>query len=475
MKTLILPTTLVCLALSGQVFAAKVIPNNPIADLVLGQADFVTKLVAPVTSSFSLTTPNSVVIDPISRKVFVSDRASNRILRYPNVSSLTNGAGAEAVFGQPRFSSTTAGSGDLGLDTPTGLFFDRFGRLWVADKGNNRVLMYEAASYRETQAYADRVYGQANFATNAAGTTAATMRNPYFVQVDASDRLWVSDTYNHRILRFDSISTKPNGAAADTVLGQINFTSGAGGATASKVNYPLGVAVSSTGALFVGDWGSHRVLRFDNAATLSNGSDASVVFGHMDFTSTAPGLDFNRMNHPWGLWITPNDELWVNDELNSRLIRFSSASTKNTGSAADGVVGQPNFMTNTATTTNRGLATSECQPFVDAGGNLWAADSDNNRVLRFPPDITKPLLTLTGTVPKKTTKKNVVIKGTASDTYGISKVQYRIGTGVLKTASGTTSWQFAAPLKKGKNTITIIATDSVGNVSLSKVVKIKRS
>ena len=113
------------------------------------------------------------------------------------------------------------------------------------------------------------------------------------------------------------------------------------------------------------------------------------------------------------------------------------------------------------------------RPFVDTTGSLWIADSDNNRVLRFSPDATPPLLAVTA--PSKVTKKpKLVIKGTASDTYGISKVEYRIGKGPLKLATGTTAWSFKANLKKGKNTITIIATDVDGIQSLRKVVKINR-
>jgi sugar lactone lactonase YvrE len=474
MKKSILPAVL-CLALYGQTFAAKVIPNNDVANLVLGQTDFVTGTAGNPPSSFSLNDPRSVVIDPVSRKVFVADHDNARILRYPSVDALANGAGAEAVFGQNRFSTGATSGGDQGFQSLSGIFLDRKGRLWIADDDNNRVLMFESAIYRSSNPFADRVYGQPDFTTVTTATTAAKMNSPYYVVVDSSDRLWVSDGGNQRVLRFDSISSKPSGASADGVLGQSDFVSFNSGLSASKFNYPLGLAVSSSGALFVSDWGNNRILRFDNAGALGNGAGATVVLGQPDFVTGAFQLTANGMSLPWGLALTPENSLWVCEESNKRAIRFDNATTLSNGAAAKCVVGQPNFTTNTAGTTNRNLAGSlYAQPFVDATGSLWIPDSGNNRVLRFPPDLTKPLLTLTGTVPKTVNKKTVVIKGTATDTYGISKVQYRIGTGALKTASGTTSWQFTASLKKGKNTITIFATDSVGNVSLSKVVRVKR-
>jgi sugar lactone lactonase YvrE len=452
---------------------AKTIPNHAIADLVLGQPDFATNSVASAPSSFSLRRPTSIVIDPVTRKLFVADQQNCRILRYANIASLTNGAGAEAVFGQARFSSSTAGAGDQGLSSELrGMFLDRLGRLWIADRNNNRVLMFEAASYRESHAFADRVYGQPDFGTTTSGTTASKMNWPQGVWVDSQDRLWVGDYLNNRVLRFDAVSTKPSGAAADGVLGQALFTTSAAGSGSSGLKGPVGVVVTQAGTLFVGT--DYRIMRFNNAASLGNGAGATAVLGQPDFTTTTQGLSSTLMAFPWGLWITPADTLWVLDYNNRRALRFDNASFKANGSAADGVVGQPDFNTNTADVTNRGLANSYYHPYVDASGSLWLPDTENNRVLRFPPDLKKPVLTVKTKVPSTVTSQKLTIKGTASDLYGISKVKYRIGSGPWKNATGTTQWKFTASLAAGNNTITIAAVDSVGNTSKNKVIKVTR-
>lgn len=452
----------------------KTIPNHAVADLVLGQADFTTAAFPSLRTSRSLNQPNSVVVDPVSRKVFVADSGSNRVLRYPNVASLTNGAGAEAVFGQTKFSSFATANGDQGMSIVRGMFLDRLGRLWVADRGNNRVLMFEAAIYRESNAAADRVFGQPDFNTTTPGVTASKFDLPQGVWVDTEDRLWVADFANNRVLRFDSISTKSNGASADGVLGQANFTTSASGGGASAIDSPFGISISSAGTLFVASAFGNRVLRFNNAASLGNGAGATAVLGQADFASTTAGLSATQFSRPGGVTITPDDTLWVCDENNRRVLRFDKASTLANGSAANGIVGQADFTSDGLATTNRGIGKPFLQPFVDASANLWIPDRDNNRILRFPPDVTAPLLTVTPAVPKKVTKKNITIKGTASDAFGISKVQYRVGNGSLKTATGTTSWSFTTSLATGKNKITIFATDSVGNKSLNKEVKVKR-
>jgi sugar lactone lactonase YvrE len=476
MKNDILRITGICLALTGAGLAQKVIPNHAVANLVLGQTDFVTGTTGSPDSSFSLQIAGTVIVDPVTGKVFVSDRGNNRVLRYPSASSLQNGAGAEAVFGQSNFNSSSAAATREGMAAPRSVFLDRRGRLWVGDGGNNRVLMFEAAVFRQGPVSADRVFGQPDFTTVSSGTTASKMSTPIGVVVDSADRLWVCENGNDRVLRFDSISTKASGTNADGVLGQADFVSGASGSGASRFSNPAYIAVSSSGTLFVGDTSNNRVLRFANAASLADGAPATGVLGQLDFTTNTSGLSSTKMNGSAGVWITPDDTLWVTDNNNDRHLRFRNASTIASGSPADGVVGQASFTADATATTNRGinLAGTFNNPFVDGGGNLWVADPGNNRVLRFPPDTTLPLLTVTPVPPKTTTKKSIQIKGTASDFYGISKVIYRVNGGVAKNASGTTSWQFTTSLKKGPNTILINAVDAVGNLSATRTIKIKR-
>ena len=452
--------------------AGKTIPNYAEADLVLGKPDFVTAT-SPLRNSFSLRDPMAVAIDPVSGKVFVSDRGDDRILRYTNASALANGAGAEAVFGQTSFSTNTPGTSDLLLDDPSSMFLDRRGRLWVADQGNNRVLVYEAASYRNLQA-ADRVYGQPDFTTSSSGTSASKMSSPYGVCVDSNDNLWVGDLGNNRVLKFSAISTKASGTAADSVLGQATFLTSAAAAGASGMKNPIGVTVSSAGTLYVGCSGNHRILRFNNAASLGNGAPASAVLGQPDFISTTSGLSNSKFKTPYGVWITQDDALWVSDFGNNRVLRFDAASTKANGAAANGVVGQADFITATPGLTSRKFGDPFVSPFVDAAGSLWVSEEMNRRVLRFPADETKPLLVVTTVVPKSTKLKKLTLNGTSSDAYGVVLVQFKVNAGPLQTAVGTTAWQIKPALKKGKNTITLFATDSVGNLSVRTVIKIKR-
>ncbi len=488
----------VSLMLAGVTFA------QPVPNLVLGKPNFTPSLAITFDDTANtLNLPKSVAVDPISRKVFIADTKSNRILRYPSADALANGAAAELVIGQENFTDVASdffGSINptaLNMKRPAGLFIDFKGRLWVADDGYNRVLMFENASSRSQGLAADKVLGHLNFITSNSAVffsppsiSANTMSHPNAVWVDSGDRLWVSDAFNDRVLRFDNVTNKANGAAADGVLGQPNFTTSAAGSGATGFSEPLnvpaltgGIAVSPSGALFVSN--GHRVLRFNNAASLPNGAPANAVFGQANFETQDLGLSATQMRVTGGLTINPDDSLWVADSLNGRALRFDSASTKPSGTPANAVLGQPNFTTNISDSS----LLSPVSVFLDTTGSLWVVESFANRVIRFPSvgsitppggggsngsaDQIKPTLAV-GKVPKSTKKKSITITGTASDNVGVAKVQYRIGKGALITATGTASWTFKAKLKKGNNSVTINATDAAGNASLNRVVKVTK-
>jgi sugar lactone lactonase YvrE len=465
---------------------------------VLGQTSFTTSIVASPYTASSLVMPAAVVVDPVTRKVFVID-AFRRILRYPSAAALTSGAAAEQVFRQSNFSNNI----DLGVAgcDAYGLCLDTKGRLWVADTGNHRVLMFEDANTRSSSV-PDKVLGQFNFTTREKDVNRFRMAFPLGVCVDSSDRLWVADNENGRVLRFDDVTNKLNGALADGVLGKPDFVTGgptySGALSSSDLVSAHSVTISPTGALFVADGAGNRVLRFDNAANLANGSAATAVLGQADFTSkliVSPPTAATML-YPVSVFSTPSDSLWVTDSSNSRVLRFDSASTKPTNSVANGVIGQPNF-------TAPGIGMVAINRFraalglcLDSVGSLWLADTENHRVLRFSPagpvinppivppvvppiippatDTTPPEIRFYRTNPKSTKQASVILKGSASDASGIKSVQYRLGKAALKNTKGTVAWSFKVSLKKGTNTLTVIATDTAGNISRSKPIKITR-
>ncbi len=450
-------------------------PNFPAADLVLGASNLTTEGSASATAS-GMNGPTCVAVDPVSGKVFVVASGQRRILRFANAAALANGANAEAVFGQINFSGTSSGLTQSKFGTNvTCCHLDQQGRMWVADRGNNRILMFHGAATLSNGAPADLVIGQADFVTGSSGTTATKLNNPFNVFVDADDNLWVADSGNNRVLKFPNASSLANGAAATVALGQPNLTTVTEGTSDVKMDFPNGVVVDATGTLWVVENDNARVVRFDNADSLGSGAAASGVLGQSDFVSNATGVSATSLNNPSGVAFDGSGSLFVLDNVNIRILLFRNPKTKANGAAADGVIGQLDFTSNSSGLSDRRFDTGPGNGIAfDSSGALWAPDQNNARVLRFSPDRTKPVLKVTSRVPKTVTKGSLALKGTASDTSGISRVRSRTGSAAFATATGTTSWSAKAKLKKGRNRIEIIATDTVGNDSVTKRITVTR-
>src|SRR3989304_499125 len=72
--------------------------------------------------------------------------------------------------------------------------------------------------------------------------------------------VWVGDRDNNRVLRFDSAATKADGAAADGVLGQVDFVSAAFARTQAGLEGPRGGLGDGLGELYVSDEANNRIM-----------------------------------------------------------------------------------------------------------------------------------------------------------------------------------------------------------------------
>ncbi|MDX2151672.1 MAG: hypothetical protein SFV54_13120 [Bryobacteraceae bacterium] len=198
--------------------------NNAAADVVLGFADFNTTKqgLIPDPSPSSLLNPVAVTSD--GTRLFVSDLGHNRVLIWNSVPTANN-ASADIVLGQPDFSSSSAdnssklcesnGKDDDGNDTypsrcAATMNFPRFAlsdgqRLFVADGGNDRVLVYNAFPTRNGQP-ADVVLGQPAPETSQISNSDSSrwsasdaMRTPLALATDGTN-LFVADPFNRRVL-----------------------------------------------------------------------------------------------------------------------------------------------------------------------------------------------------------------------------------------------------------------------------------
>ncbi len=233
--------------------------------------------------------------------------SNNRVLRFSDTSTYPTPAEDPTVFGstcgvcrgraslvlgQPDFISSNSNAGPSGMRNPTGVATDGT-VLVVADTDNNRVLIWLRLPTVNGQP-ADVVVGQPNFSqvTTSVPPTAASLRGPEGVWV-AGGKLYIADTQDNRILIYNKIPTT-NGAAADVVVGQPNFTTyietdltkATQNPTAANMQDPVSVTTDGQ-RMYVSDLGQNRVLIFNTIPT-TNGASANVAVGQPDLVDSIP-------------------------------------------------------------------------------------------------------------------------------------------------------------------------------------------
>jgi sugar lactone lactonase YvrE len=380
LRALLLAAMMLMLVTPAQAYFAP--SNGQAATLVLGQPNFTSGGAA--TTQSGMNNPYGVAVDPTTHKVFVADSDNFRVLRFASLYALTNGAAAEAVLGQSDFTSNGYATTQSGMNYPIGVFVDSSGRLWVGDSNNNRVLRFDNASTIASGTNANGVLGQPDFTSNSSATTQSGMYQPESVFVDSSGRLWVADSWNNRVLRFDNAASKSNGANADGVLGQTDFTSNGFATTQNGMGTPYGIYVDSSGRLWVADWGNNRVLRFDNAASKANSANADGVLGQPDFTSGTQNTTQNGMYNPYGVaGDNSSGRLYVADSKNNRILVFNSAASLVKGANASFVLGQKDFTTSSHGTSATTLYVPIGVFYDQVTKVLLTADTGNNRVLMY--------------------------------------------------------------------------------------------
>ena len=342
------------------------------------------------TSATTLFIPQSVARDPLTGKVFVSDTQNHRVLRFASVAALVAGTAAEAVLGQPTFTSNTPTTANAptatGMRNPYGLAVGAASTLYVGDAGNFRVLRFNGAATLPNGAAASGVLGQPNFTTAVNITSATGLSFAHGLFMTSAGRLYVADILNHRVVAYDNAGSKPNGGAADLVLGQPNFTANTAATTAAGMNRPYDVAVSPSGDLYVAEQGNHRVTRFANASALVSGTSATGVLGQPGFATNALATTATGLNEPSGLAFDGSGQLYVADYGNNRVLVFNAATT---AAAASGpaalVLGQATFTTGAAATTAAGMQSpKKAVPMLNLTPSyLFVTDSFNNRVLVY--------------------------------------------------------------------------------------------
>jgi sugar lactone lactonase YvrE len=400
----------IALAVSGTIYVADTGNNEVVAASAQGSISVVAGS-GPGTFggdggqavSAYLNYPCGVAVDP-GGDIFIADSFNNRI-RQVGVNGVIqtvagNGFASYAGDGGP------AAAGCLGA--PKQLATDPFGNLFVADYDNNCVREIDADGVIRTVAgNGTNGYTPPSFGGQA---TNAELANPYAVAVDASENILFSDPGDNQILKVNSsgfIQTLAGPGTTNTLLapealacdgagnvyiadrengyvrkissdGTESIVAGGGAsladgakATNAELSAPQGLAFDALGNLYISLGGQSLVRRIDAAGIITTVAGNGLP----QYSGDGGAATSAAIDQPAGLTVDAIGNLYIADSFNNRIRQVNASGVIRTvaGTGAPGYFGDGGQATNAWLDNPVGLA-------MDPSGNLYLADSENNRV-----------------------------------------------------------------------------------------------
>ncbi|KOY84389.1 hypothetical protein AD998_21225 [bacterium 336/3] len=227
---------------------------------------------------------------------------------------------------------------------------------------------------------ADMVLGRPDFTSTSNDCEIFNIQSPTHVAISSKGIIAANEQSYGKV----KLWTQPysyNGQPSDLVLGK--FSNTFCDAQVMVADYYLtscdGIAFSPDGnKILASDSYNNRILIWNTIPT-TNGKAADVVIGQVNFTTNSAGTSSTKLRYPTALYVTPDGRLIVSDRNNHRILIWNTIPTTN-GKAADIVIGQVDFNSNEAGTSSSKLK-SPWGVYISPDGKLFVADTNNDRVM----------------------------------------------------------------------------------------------
>jgi sugar lactone lactonase YvrE/preprotein translocase subunit SecG len=231
--------------------------------------------------------PMGITLDN-SGNVYVNDRANNRIQKYTSAGDFVgwwgrDNSGYSGWHNPGSGRIGVSGSGDGQFNRPNGIAVDGSGYVYVADSENNRIQKFDSGG-----GYVDK--------WGSAGAGDAQFCNPYDIAIGSAAYVYVADMCNSRIQKFSS-------------SGSFVSKWGNQGSGDSQFSRPTGIGVDISGNVFVSDFDNHRVQKFSSTAAFM------TKWGSL-------GTGDGSFNFPGEVTIDSSGYVYVADTYNHRIQKF---------------------------------------------------------------------------------------------------------------------------------------------------------
>jgi len=237
------------------------------------------------------------------------------------------------------------------FDGPRGIAFDSSGRLYVSDTWNHRIQVYDLAS-------GSPVYSGTIGETGVSGSDNAHFNEPAKIAFDSSDRLYVMDTANHRVQRCEYTTSW----SCSTFFG----VTGVPGSDLNHVEWAFGITIDTSDDIYLADGANYRVLKCNTTGSCS----------HFVGITGEWGSDEDHFYWPADVAVDSSDNVYVSDWDNHRVQKFDSSGTY---IGTVGVTQVPYLVDTTRLNGPWGIA-------LAADGSLYVAESRGYRLVKLDSD-----------------------------------------------------------------------------------------
>ncbi len=311
-----------------------------------------------LATAASLSDPSRMTLDS-SGNLYVADLGNNRVRELNHASGLiatVAGNGLADLGTSPNLATAATLAG------PQGMVVDAYGNIYFADTGNNVVREVNHVTGVITTIAGT---GVAGYNGDSQPATAAELSSPEDVVLDSVGDLFISDSGNQRVREVVAQS-----GLIITVVGTggLGFSGDGGAATAAKLEFPNGLAIDTAGDLFVADSGNNRI-REVNAFTRIISTYAGG--GSQTIPDLYPAT-VAQLSKPAGIALDSSGDLFIADAGDGMV--YEVVSNPKTILSVAGGGQQAGLSANRGSTVNAKL-TDPTSVTIDSLGNLYVVDS----------------------------------------------------------------------------------------------------
>ncbi len=349
----------------------KVSPSGTITTVAGTGANSFSGDGGPATSA-ALNSPEGLFVDTAGN-LYIADLNNNRVRRVSPSGTISTVAGQFQGYAGDGGPATAAR-----LFWPSAVVLDAAGNLYIADGGNNRIRSVNALGNINTIAG----NGLFQFAGDGGTATSASLRTPYSVALDGTGGFYIADQDSHRVRKVAASGTISTYAGN----GGLGSSGDGGPATSAQLGFPYGLVVDGSQNLFIAHDGAVRKVSAAGIMTTVGGGGGPGTIP--DGSSATSGF----LDNPRDVALDAAGNLYVAETLNYRIRKITPSGIISTvaGNGTAGFSGDGGSATAASLNRPQGVA-------VDTAGNVFISDQFNHRIRKVTPAGTISTIAGTGT------------------------------------------------------------------------------